>query len=79
VRDAATALGFVVAKATSWLRTVTFKARMLGKLVTVLQLVALLVLLLAPRYAGPLVAAVGALSVLAIVDYAYAAWRSRAR
>jgi phosphatidylglycerophosphate synthase len=79
LRDVATALAFVVAKAVSWLRAVTFKARMLGKLVTVLQLLALLVLLVVPRAAEPLVVAVGALSVAAIVDYAYAVWRARAR
>ncbi len=79
LRDFATALGFLVARAVPGLRTTTFQARPLGKSVTVLQLATLLVLLVAPRLADPLVIAVGALSALAVADYSVALWRMRAR
>src|SRR5829696_6797511 len=47
-RDIATAVGFLVARMISWLRTVTFQARPLGKVVTVLQLAALLAAVVLP-------------------------------
>ena len=78
-RDLATALGFLVARAVSWLRPVEFKARMSGKVVTALQLLALLVVLLAPGWVRPLVVAIGVASAVAIVDYTLMLWRARAR
>jgi CDP-diacylglycerol--glycerol-3-phosphate 3-phosphatidyltransferase len=79
LRDLATAVGFLVARTVPWLRKVTFQARMSGKVVTVLQLVALVAVLVAPRLAPALIAAVGVASVLAIADYTLALWRARAR
>lgn len=76
-RDIMTAVGFVVARAVSWLRPVEFKARFPGKVVTTLQLITLFVLLLAPAYGTPLIVLVGVTSVWAIVDYTVALWRAR--
>ncbi|HWL39678.1 MAG TPA: CDP-alcohol phosphatidyltransferase family protein [Gemmatimonadaceae bacterium] len=78
-RDIATAVGFLVAKIIPWLRPAVFRARMLGKLVTVLQLVALVAVLVTPAYTTPLVIGIGILSAAAIVDYTVALWRGRAR
>ena len=77
--DVMTATGFVVARFVPSLRGVTFKARWLGKIVTTLQLLVLLAVPFAPRYVRPLVIAVAVLSVAAVVDYALALWRARAR
>lgn len=77
-RDIATAIGFVVARVVPWLRPVELKARLGGKVVTVLQLMTLLALVLAPRSVTPLLACVAAASAWAIADYALALWRSRA-
>ncbi|HEX6058502.1 MAG TPA: CDP-alcohol phosphatidyltransferase family protein [Gemmatimonadaceae bacterium] len=77
VRDLATAVGFLVARAVPWLRGVELRARWAGKIVTVLQLATLLALSLAPRLVVPLVAAVVATSVWAIADYTRALWRER--
>ncbi len=78
-RDIATAVGFLVAKIIPWLRPAVFRARMLGKIVTVLQLVALVAVLVTPGYTTPLVFGIGILSAAAIVDYTVALWRARAR
>jgi CDP-diacylglycerol--glycerol-3-phosphate 3-phosphatidyltransferase/cardiolipin synthase len=78
MRDLATAVGFLVARSVSWLRPVQFQARMLGKVVTVLQLLTLASLLLYPEVATPLLAAVAIVSVLSIADYTLALWRARA-
>ena len=78
-RDLATAVGFLVARAVTWLRPVVFSARPSGKLVTAAQLLALAAVLLLPAAAGPLIAAVGVVSVYSIVDYTLALWRARAR
>ena len=78
-RDLMTAVGFLVARSVSWLRPITFKARMSGKVTTALQLATLLAVLLAPRIVRPLVAAVGVASAVAIVDYTLMLWRNRAR
>ena len=78
-RDLATAVGFLVARIIPWLRPVVFKARVLGKIVTMLQLLTLAAVL-AYRPALPvLLAAVAVTSVLAIADYTVALWRARAR
>jgi len=78
-RDIATAVGFLVAKIIPWLRPAVFRARMLGKIVTVLQLIALVAVLLTPQYTTPLVIAIGVLSAAAIVDYTLGLWRARTR
>lgn len=78
-RDIATAAGFLVAKVIPWLRPAVFRARMLGKIVTVLQLVALVAVLVTPEYTSPLVLGIGIVSVAAIVDYTVALWRARSR
>ena len=75
--DIATAVGFLVAKIITWLRPAVFRARMLGKIVTVLQLVALVAVLVTPAYTSPLVLAIGIISIAAIVDYTVALWRAR--
>jgi cardiolipin synthase len=77
-RDIATAIGFLVARAIPWLRPVQFKARILGKVVTVLQLFTLAAILVVPSVVPLLLAAVGMTSVLAIADYTLALWRARA-
>jgi phosphatidylglycerophosphate synthase len=74
-RDIMTAIGFIVARIVRWLRPVAFRARPLGKGVTVLQLTALLAAILRPAVVTPLVAAVGVTSVAATVDYTVALWR----
>jgi cardiolipin synthase len=78
-RDVMTAIGFGVARAVPWLRPVEFKARDLGKLVTVFQLATFALVLAAPRLVAVGVALVGVLSVAAILDYTLALWRARAR
>jgi phosphatidylglycerophosphate synthase len=77
-RDIATAIGFLVARSVPWLRAVEFRARGLGKLVTVLQLVTLVAVIVAPAAVVPLVIAVGAASVASIADYTLTLWRERA-
>ncbi|MFY0527978.1 CDP-alcohol phosphatidyltransferase family protein [Archangium gephyra] len=79
VRDVATGLGFVVARIVPSFRRVKFQARMLGKVVTTLQLGALLAVLVAPVLVRPLVIAVGVTALAAVVDYTAAVWRKRAR
>lgn len=79
LRDVMTVIGFFVAKSVAWLRTVTFRARPLGKAVTVLQLATLLALVVAPRLVPALVVVVGAVAVGATVDYTLLLWRERAR
>ncbi len=79
VRDVATGLGFVVSRLLPRFRLVKFQARMLGKVVTTLQLGALLSVLLAPVLVRPLVIAVGLTALASVVDYTAAVWRARAR
>lgn len=76
-RDLATAIGFLVARAVSWLRNATFEARLSGKIVTVLQLIALTAVLLAPERAPLLILAVAIYSAWAIIDYTLMLWRVR--
>jgi cardiolipin synthase (CMP-forming) len=79
MRDLATAVGFLVARVIPWLRPVVFKARMTGKVVTVLQLVALAAVLVAPEALHSLLLVVALVSVVSIVDYTLALWRARTR
>jgi cardiolipin synthase len=77
MRDLATAVGFVVARVIPWLRPVEFKARILGKVVTVLQLLTLAAVLVWPDAVPTLLGGVAATSVLSIADYTLALWRAR--
>ncbi len=76
-RDLMTAIGFLVARSISWLKSVPFRARWAGKLVTTLQLLALIIVLVAPRGASWAIGAVGVASVIAILDYTLALWHAR--
>ena len=78
MRDLATAVGFLVARAVPWLRPVEFKARAVGKVVTVLQLFTLAAILAAPRTVPVLLGCVALASVVSIADYTLALWRARA-
>ncbi len=78
-RDIMTTVGFFVARSVSWLRPVEFRARMPGKLVTVLQMVTLLAAVVAPARAYWLVVLIGLVSVVAVVDYTMVLWRERVR
>jgi hypothetical protein len=79
LRDIMTAIGFLVARLVVWLRPVTFRARPLGKVVTVLQLLTLAVVVIAPAWATVLLVAIGVASLLSIADYTLALWRARPR
>jgi cardiolipin synthase len=76
-RDLATVTGFLVARITPKLERATFRARWPGKVVTALQLAALLVLLVAPGFLRPLLSAIAVASAVAIVDYTVTLWRAR--
>lgn len=77
-RDIATLIGFLVARSVPWLRTVVFRARWLGKLVTVLQLATLMAVIAAPSLVPSLVLGVGVTSAASIADYTLMLWRERA-
>ena len=79
IRDLATAVGFLVARVIPWLRPVVFKARYTGKAVTVLQLITLSAVLLAPAAVHSLLVVVAIVSIISIIDYTLALWRARAR
>ena len=78
-RDIATVIGFVVAWMTPGLHAARFRARWLGKTVTILQLLVLCALLLAPEALQVLMPLVVVASVAAILDYTRALARSRSR
>lgn len=78
-RDVMSLVGWFVARNLSWLRPITFKARLAGKLVTVLQLVTFLAVLLVPASVNTLVLIVGVLGIVATVDYTLMLWRERVR
>jgi phosphatidylglycerophosphate synthase len=78
-RDLATAAGFVVAKIIPTLRPAVFRARMLGKIVTVVQLITLVVIIVMPELTRALIFTIGIVSVASIVDYTIGLWRGRAR
>lgn len=78
-RDIMTAIGFIVARIIPWLRPVRFKARVLGKLVTVLQLATFVALLRYPQWVHSALWAVGIMSAISVIDYTFALWRARAR
>jgi cardiolipin synthase len=79
LRDFATAVGFLVAYLMKDLDPKNFKARLSGKVVTVLQLATVLALVLHWSLLHPLVWLVGAASVWAIVDYTLMLKRQRAK
>lgn len=79
MRDLATAVGFLVARVIPWLRAVPFEARLLGKAVTVLQLLTLAAVLTVPDAVPLLLGGVAAASVSSIADYTLALWRARPR
>ena len=78
-RDLATAAGFIVAKIIPTLRPAVFRARMLGKIVTVVQLITLVVIIVMPELTRALILTIAIVSVASIVDYTIALWRGRAR
>jgi cardiolipin synthase (CMP-forming) len=78
-RDLMTAVGFLVARSVSWLRPVEFRARLSGKVVTSLQLLAFVALLRVPDAVGLMIWIVGAASLYSIVDYTWALWERSER
>lgn len=78
-RDFMTAVGFLTARAIPWLRSVRFKSRMPGKVVTVLQLGTLALVFAAPQLVNVALVAVGIASLVSISDYTLALWHARAR
>ena len=78
-RDIMTAIGFIVARAVTWLRPVHLRARRAGKLVTALQFIAFVVLLLAPQRVTPMLWLVGLASAYSVYDYTLALWHARVR
>lgn len=78
-RDLMTAVGFLVARIIPWLRPVEFRARPLGKVVTVLQLATFVAVLVRPGWVAGLLAAVAVTSLWSVTDYTLALWRARAR
>jgi CDP-diacylglycerol--glycerol-3-phosphate 3-phosphatidyltransferase len=78
-RDIMSLIGWFTARNVSWLRPIRFRARPLGKVVTGLQLLTFVAVLVAPATVDGLVFAVGALGLLATVDYTLMLWRERVR
>lgn len=78
-RDLATAAGFIVAKIIPTLRPAVFRARILGKIVTVIQLIALVTIIIMPELTNTLILIIGTVSLASIVDYTLALWRGRTR
>ena len=76
LRDIATAVGFLVARVVPSLRTVELKARLPGKIATVLQLVTLIALVVNARPLTPYIVLVALASIVAIVDYTQAVLRA---
>lgn len=79
MRDAATVIGYFVAKLSPSLRKLTFKARVSGKITTGLQLVTLVSVLLKPAWVPGLTVGTAVVSLWAIADYTWALARARAR
>ena len=79
LRDLATALGFLVAKAMPSLRPADFKARWTGKTVTGLQFATLAAALTVRDVLPVLVLLVALASAASIIDYTVALWRARSR
>jgi phosphatidylglycerophosphate synthase len=79
LRDVMSVIGFVVARNVSWLRSIPFQARFIGKVVTVAQLLTFLIVLLLPSWVSAAVWIVGALGLAATIDYTLMLWRERDR
>jgi CDP-diacylglycerol--glycerol-3-phosphate 3-phosphatidyltransferase len=78
-RDLATAAGFVVAKIIPTLRPAVFRARMLGKIVTVVQMITLVTMIVLPELSDFLILSIGIFSIASVLDYTFALWRGRER
>lgn len=78
-RDLMTAIGFIVARSVPMLRPIPFRARPLGKTVTVLQLITLVAVLAIPAVVPQLVWLAGIASAIAVADYTLALWNQRVR
>jgi cardiolipin synthase (CMP-forming) len=78
-RDLMSIVGWFVARNVSWLRPITFKARLLGKAVTALQLATFLAVLLWPSATDAMVWFVFLIGMAATVDYTLMLWRERVR
>jgi CDP-diacylglycerol--glycerol-3-phosphate 3-phosphatidyltransferase len=78
-RDFMTAVGFVTARAIPRLRGVRFESRMIGKVVTVLQLATLALVFVAPWLLNFALVLVGFTSLVSIGDYTLALWQARRR
>ncbi len=78
-RDVMSVIGFFVARNVRWLRAIPFKARPIGKAVTVAQLITFFAVLLAPSQVNALVIIVAVLGLAATVDYTLMLWRERMR
>lgn len=79
LRDVATMIGFVIAQFMPRLRAFTFRARLSGKVVTVLQLATLAAALVAPSWVPLMIIGVGVVSVGSIGDYTRELMRAHAR
>ena len=79
LRDVMSVIGYVTAKLVSWLRDIPFRARFMGKVVTVAQLFTFFVVLVAPTWVATCVWIVAALGAVASVDYTLMLWRERRR
>jgi CDP-diacylglycerol--glycerol-3-phosphate 3-phosphatidyltransferase/cardiolipin synthase len=78
-RDFMTAIGFLTARAIPWLRGVKFKSRIIGKILTTMQLATLALVFVAPDYVNYALVLVGVTSLISIGDYTLALWHARAR
>jgi CDP-diacylglycerol--glycerol-3-phosphate 3-phosphatidyltransferase/cardiolipin synthase len=78
-RDFMTAIGFITARAIPWLRSVKFKSRIIGKVVTTMQLATLALVFVAPDFVNYALVLVGVTSLMSIGDYTLALWHARAR
>lgn len=77
MRDLATAVGFLVARAMPSLRSARFEARFVGKIVTVLQFLALVSALAHRPALDLLIACVVLASLMSIADYTWMLWKVR--
>jgi phosphatidylglycerophosphate synthase len=78
-RDIMTVIGFFVATVTPGLKASMFKARLSGKVVTVLQLLALLLLLVRPAEFPSLIPLLAITSAWAVADYTLMLHHARLR
>ena len=78
-RDIVTTVGALVVRVVPSLRGSRLRARMSGKVVTALQFVALIGIIAEPASVRWLLPTVAAATLISVVDYAAAIWRSRAR